>query len=315
MSSRGRRGRGKSQRLDGPTLWMRIQRSWARRRVHMRWGWLGDWVGKPLVAVVITAFITAFLALFTGIGEDIKERVNPTSASVTGVVVKNGRAVARTPVKLDCRPAGTTDSFGGFVLLRVGDGFHTLTVTEGRSIVYVRGFAIERRQTQLQLEPADLALAAPIVLPGANDRELCDASRPEVAGATEEAVTPTPTPLPVTEKALTPGPTPPQTPAPTPTPDPARLLRLEVVPGQAGTPEGDHSQPELVTLRITGPPETLARIERVTYYLPAGFQPQVVSRYDARDGFALTVVADGETATALVVLDGRTVQLDPAKNQ
>ncbi len=69
-----------------------------------------------------------------------------------------------------------------------------------------------------------------------------------------------------------------------------------------------------IEARLEAPPHFLTEIDRVTYYLDPAFNPSVVTRYSAEDGFLLSFVTPGPfpLAAKVYLTDGTVVELERA---
>ena len=267
-------------------------------------------VGTGLLGIVLAILTTAL----TPLGEDLREWIDPTSATVEGAVFKGQVPVVLAEVVLDGKRTTRTLSMGEFFFTGVRSGVHSLRIVDGGLVVFERRFAVDRRAVRVPIQ-TDLAVAVPIP---DEPSTAAPPTPPEQPGATEEpvAASPAASPMagpiaspragatPMASPASTESPSP--SPAPRPTPDGAGKPALAVELGAA--PVGGL----IATVRVVAPPAVLGRIAQVTYVLPETFNPSIVTRYSAADGFALVFVpAEGETAVAATVVfaAGRAVDL------
>lgn len=284
-----------------------------------------------------TAVLTVAATTLTPIGDGLHERVSPTSATVTGNLLFGGVPIAGADVVLDGERHETTRSLGEFTFTDVAKGIHHIRYVRDQQTLYEFEIPVAKRQTSALLGPTDITRASPmLVAPNA----VATAPPTQVAAATQTApanrtAAPAPTPPPATVVAeLTRVPTFPIIFPQLPefTIDLPSLALFTPTPAAvaSGTPEAGVGEPaQELTLsvgsadqtgvgRVTqvvlvGEPDVVADVDHVTYALPDGYNPSVVSRFSSADGFAVTFVPDAGAAVpvrATVYLkDGTSVEL------
>lgn len=250
------------------------------------------WLDKHKVVTSVVGGLIALMFTILGValsplGDKLQERIFPTSAIVEGTILIGQVPVALMDVVLDERRTTRTRSMGEFFFDGVGSGIHSLQIVEDERVVYQREFAVDRGAERVPVQ-TDLAVAVPIP-------------------ATPSSVEP-PGPTQETQVAASPMASPMASPASTVTPsvvgDEEPFLAVEL----GSAPSGDL----IATMRIVAHPTELDQITQVTYTLPEGFNPSVVTRYSAADQFALVFVpAEGETTVAATVVfeDGHVIDL------
>lgn len=280
----------------------------------LRWE-LIKWTGGAVFGL-ITGIVTLLYAPF---GDDIQEKLDPTSVIVGGRVMRGQAPAPNVVVRLDEVTVDETGGQGRFWFEEVGKGRHQFVVEERGELALREEFVVPQGVLEYPVGDIDLA-AVPLAPLGADvlseevHPPFAPSAMPTYVATEAQMDTETETAT-DTDTVLNPEPTPPPHASPAASPEDQLALMLDVAPiSSAELEPGMAAGGRRIEARLEASSHFLTEIDRVTYYLDPAFNPSVVTRYSAEDGFLLSFVTPSPfpLAAKVYLKDGTVVELERA---
>jgi PASTA domain len=116
--------------------------------------WSQTWA-KIVVPVLVAVIAALVIAIVTPLGDNVKEFLFPTKATVSGLVRLNGAPAPGARVAVGDHTANT-DEGGTFALTGIGKGTHTLVADASAAKQTSVTFAVQKGDSTVPLDPIDL---------------------------------------------------------------------------------------------------------------------------------------------------------------
>jgi hypothetical protein len=121
-----------------------------------------DWL-KRIATIGVPVLIAVLVTALSPLGDALKERLFPTSATAHGTVTLDGEPLAGADVLVDEAAPSATGSNGGFVVEHVGKGRHQLEISGPGIEAYHSEFVVPQGSRTVELGEIDLPAAATVV--------------------------------------------------------------------------------------------------------------------------------------------------------
>lgn len=116
-----------------------------------RTGW-----SKFFVPVLVPVVVAILVSVFTPVGEALQRLLFPTSSTVRGSVILQGKPIAGAGVSLDGTKRSSTDANGSFALSTVKEGDHVLTIEALGARLHRLPFHVKRNSGDADLGAIEL---------------------------------------------------------------------------------------------------------------------------------------------------------------